>query len=415
MKNLRLFGLSAVLLLSTACKKKDKNSSAENGPAINLNGWTYVSKLDNNNGLWAQCQIYLRKVHHVPGDYTDVFYTVRYKLNNYFGSGDGITHSSHRWLVGSGGQTLRISNQSNMQDEFDGRMLDRPVYSSSLGETIEADHIAPIGVKVLGKGKGEFEVFHPEIASNNSISWGQKPDMMWSGGHDAPGMENAISNSLPEFYRGYLNGQKNYFLTSSYGAIALGFNKSGSERFLIMHNKDSQVLHVYGVTSHLIKPASKNYQVLAHQYLFSAKINSIIPDWDASSILEMPVYYNYNDNFYFVLQNSNKLYVLKLKMNNFQFSVVSEYAQPKTTTTFSRHNNRFQWVADKENTLLYTEKFSSGVKAFALSNGISTLLKLPDWTSAAQPGIMEIRADNGFYWLLIAGNDGKLYLYKKPI
>lgn len=396
----------------TACKKDQENPQVSGGPTNQTNGWSYLGstgiKVVSAN---SEYQIYLAKVHQHSPDITDVFYGVRYKMINYFGSGNGIYINSTRWLVGQGGNTIRHIDNVDEFSESAG-LLYKPIYKSSLGEDYVVDWIYPIDVKVMGSGPQEFKVYNP-----GSLLFDAYFSSKYNGYQFAAGSPSPLSMiSSPVCH---LGDENRLVETGEYWAaynLAIGLKQDKKESFLFAYTLDSSWLKVSAITPHLTNH-SEYGMVKKTNTLFGKHINEIIPQWNNNYKLEfIPAYFQYAarpDKLYLVLQNETQLFLVEFDLKTFKFVVKGDYSQPRSEAKFDRHLHHIQFIEDDPEAFIFTQKTNEGTRVTLYKNRQANLIQLPEFNEKAAKSIMDVRYDQGKFWILVAAHDGSVNLYSK--
>ncbi len=397
------------ILHIVGCKKDKKPSPQQNqnnSPTTNLNGWSYHGnseiKVSSANNKY---QLYLCKVHQHSGEVLDVFYGTRYMIPNTPGL---ITTSSTRWLLKSDGSTIRTSD--DLLNEFSstsGRL-----FQGSNGE----ENIPPIHVEVLGSGVGEFKVTNPFQITNNLNA---------PSGGSLIGWENWSGSDLPVSITTTLVChliQPNIKVDVSdiywFGyTLAVGKNPTTDQYFVLTYHRDSSFIMLNAVSPQNL---STNYGTMRKiQPLMGKKLREIIPDWTTNPVdMDIwPLYYQYSSephSIYFLVQNQTKIYVLKINLNNFQFSLVHQYTQPRNSNN-GGINEIFgiQFIDKEPGTFLFYERRQSGIYALLHKNGTTQQITMPQFNSEVVPSIASLRFDNNKYWLIVASKDKKVHLFSR--
>jgi hypothetical protein len=413
MKQIAIFFLFIALV--AGCKKKDGGNTGAKGPTTSLNGWSYIGKTSIKvNSADGSYQLHLAKVFEHGSSYVDVFYGVKYKMPNYFGLGNGIYIQSCRWVTKTDGTLVRHTDPNDL-NEFtsSSKHFFQPVTKTSLGETYVVDWIFPIDIEVLGSGKGEFSVYNPgnvlgNFGSNDKLSYhyvagSRSPASLVSSPLCHIKQENRLVHTS-EFWDAY--------------NMAFGTNSATQQSFTIAYDWDSALVKVSAVTPQLVyKPDYGNVKVV--QPLFAKRINEIIPQWNTSLKLEfIPYYFQYTSSphlLYFLLQNSQQLFVVTFDLNTLKFSLKASYQQPRTNSTFARAIHHFQWIETEPGAFVFTERTAQGSRITIHRNGSTQIVNLPSFTSSVAKAIMDVWYENGKFWMLVAENDKSLHLFSKPL
>jgi len=411
-----------ILLLITGCKKEDKDKDNLNAsaPATALNGWSYHGKSAIiPNSADNSYQLFLAKVHEHGTTSKDVLYGVKYRMPNYVGAGNGLYINSARWLLNSDGSTLRHAEHSDL-GEFTtpAHHLFKPVYKTSLGATHIAQWIFPLSVKVMGTGKGEFQVYNPGSVmsdayfSNLSTSGGGSIPFHVCAGSSSP--ESVLSSPLCHIRSG------NNLVQTGEGwnaiNIALGTNLLTDQSFVLAYHSDSALIKLSAVTPQLLHTPEYGL-VKKTQPLFAKRIHEIIPQWNKALQFEyIPSYLQYPSRpgiLYFLVQNAQQLFMLSFNMNTFVIQLEAAYAQPRLDPVYLRDSHHFQWIDDDPGVFLYTGKAPQGVRAIVHKNGNTQTMQLPAFKSSVAPAVMDIRYDSGKFWMIVAENNKNLHLFSK--
>lgn len=408
MKKLKILLKTALFIYFISCKKDKDSAQNVELPYENLNGWNYHG---NSSMLFTSAnnsyQLYLCKVHEHSGGVMDVFYGTRYEMSNTNGI---ITTGSTRWTLKPDGSTIRNSN--SLVDEFNstsGRLF-RGINSSLNGE-----NIPPTSVKVLGSGNGEFRVYNPvQMIENLYFPSGSGP----SGWYDYIGNESPLSllSSLVCYIQENdtpIDASDIYWHGYNF---AIAKNPTTGEYFVLSYYRDSSFFMVNAVTP---QSFSTNYGTMKKtQPLFGKKVKEIIPQWDTSykKIEEWPLYFQYSldpTHLYFIVQNDEQIFLVKLNLNTFQFSVVHSYSQPRNSAAYQLEIFGIQFIDKEPGTFLFYERRQSGMYALLHKNGTTQKIDIPAFKSKVVPSISSIRYDNGKYWLMVADQDKKVHLFSR--
>lgn len=414
----KLILLSAFLIfcLSLSCKKNkpnnNNNNNADSGPVTNLNGWSYhgnstFKSISSDNSF----QLYLSKVHTHPTGEIDVFYGEKFKMLNYYGSGPGIYINSARWIVGSDRKTLVDGNR---QDEFNQQsgLLFKPVFKTSLGETYVMDWLFPIQVKVKGLGKSEFSVYNPgnllpDIYFSNHYS-------QYSFGAGSFSPESMLSS--PVCHLSNINRIVDTEELWNAHNIAIGKHPGTQLYSILSFVWDSMYIKVSSVSPQDFY--SSDYGTVRKvQPMFLKNLKEIIPQWAKGAALEnIPYYFQGNSQpefLYILFQNSLQLFLVKYNLNTFKFELVNVYNQPRSTGGFKIQTHNFQWMPDESGSFIFTEKRNTGTSVEIFKSGNREQLALPTFNDTAVPSVMDIKYEDGKFWMIVADKDKKIYLYSK--
>lgn len=405
-----LLVIGSVLYLN-ACKEKNDDPGIKNtikNPAINANGWEYkgntsmkVSSADDSY------QLILCKVHQHSSGHTDAFLGTKYKMVNYYGSGNGIFVNSERWLIDAEGKTARHKDHMDEFTESTGKLF-VPIIKTSLGESYVVDWIPPVNVRVFGLGQGEFSTYNPGDLLRDSY-FSDKLAPNFSSGSSSP--ESMISSPICHLKdRGKLIQTGEFWDAHN---LAIGHNTRTDQHFILSYDWDSAMLRVSAVTPHVISTPEYG-EVLATQFLFGKRIHEIIPQWNRNLALEMiPSYYQYSSGFVFAVQNKEQLFVVQFDLNTLKFNVLGSYPQPRSTANFSRDTHRFQWIPSDFSSFLFTERSNQGMRAILHKDGKTNTISLPEFEAKVAKGVMDIRVEDGNLWMIVADVNKNIYLYSK--
>lgn len=391
--------------------KKEKNTPAPtnqiNSPTIALNGWSYhgqarILYYSEDN----KYQLYLCKVHEHSGGVIDVFYGTRYTMLNTNGL---ITTGSARWLLKRADGSL-VRNTNDYVSEFN-----QNAGFLFLGQHTE-HNVPPIDVQVFGSSAGEFKAYNPmQIAKNLMAPNG----MLVSGWENQSGSESprSICTSLiSHFIEPNIKVDVSDIYWHGYTA-ALGKNPTTGQYFILTYYRDSSFVMLNAVSP---QNFSTNYGTMRKlQPLMGKRIKEIIPSWSntLSNMDVWPLYYQYSaepSSIYFILQDQSKIYVIKVELNNFQFSLVHEYAQPRNSTAFNINEIfSIQFIDKDPGTFLFHERRQSGLYALLFKNGSTQQITMPQFKPTVVHTVTSLRYDNNKYWLIVADKDKNIHLFSK--
>lgn len=401
------------------CKDKDNDPKMPSeSPTTTLNGWSFRGK----DGIMVNSaddsyQLFLARCFEHPEGYTDVFYGVKYKMLNYFGSGNGVYINSTRWLINDKSQTARHIDNS---DEFttENGFVYTPVYIESLGEVYVTDWVKCINVEVLGTGNKEFKIYHPDIVLDKTRNFlndqkeGQTGQFNFSTGSRSP--LSILSSPVC-----HIKGLNKLVQTNEYWSaynLAIGSNTSSGQSFIVSYSWDSMLIKIAAVTAHDVFEPDKGVMRGA-QPMKAKKIDQIIPQWNRNLPLEFtPSYFQYSnkpDELFMILQNKEQLFVVSFNMTTFKFKLIDAYLQPRSTELFDKFIHSFQWIDEEEGCFMFTEKTGNGVKIKIHRAGKTSEILLPEFNATVVKGVMDVLYDGGKLWLMTADNDKKIYLYNK--
>ncbi|MDW8420204.1 MAG: hypothetical protein RML37_12415 [Chitinophagales bacterium] len=404
----KIYAVFLVALMAVGGCKKDKNASPQdNGPTTSLNGWSYHGKVYSATDSKSGFQLYLEKVHEHSGGILDVFYGVKVEELNYFGTGSPYFTRSRRWLLKSDGTTIRQGQ-------------DLAEFTTQAGYLIQRHKeidILPIDVEVFGTGAGEFKIYSP---------------VDWLKNYNFPG-----NSGIPEGIFHYSGSASPRTILSSpfcflydedikvetqayWGSFNMFMAKhpSTNQYFVIHYQIDSQLFIINLVSPQNVNSPSGYGTVRYAQPMFGKTVTQLIPQWNTNYTIDrVPLYYQYTadpENLYFILQNKEQLFLMKFNLNTFKFSIAHEYSQPRINPDgYEYGTNRIQFVDREAGAFLLTEKRQSGCFAMLHRNGATQTLALPDFKQEIAKAVMDIRYDNGKFWMIVMDNNRNVYLFSK--
>jgi hypothetical protein len=427
-----------ICLLFTSCEQEN---NLANEYVDNTNGWNYIgvsSKKVEYDVPFDVIGVVLHKVQQHDPSTLDVFFSV--ETPYYGGSSD---YFDHRWLLNTQGETYRMVSRYGNSSEFPPDIIEKKLFiqrskANPSGYGYIPDFWIPTAdIDVLGTGPSEFISYNPQQPING-LFWNASVSFY----------ENLFNHIEPYYFgvsaspRSFVASPYCYIYPDNYIIktgnawngfnIAVGTKGNIQETFILsIYNDYSSNTQTY---THYLKveavnPTPANSGNRKTIFLFSKKISEIIPgiELNNSSPINffMPLYYQYpsqNHLLYFVIPNSNQLYLLAFDMNTLEIKLKNTYNLVGTFSDLPWRHSNFKWIKDdpgcfinsgmrfeyaSDNTLVATAKI------FLFKNGNISSMQLPQFKSTIAPVVMDVNYFDGKLWLIAVDYNRHVHLLYK--